>query len=61
MIGQDEAAMFEVSGIFLSSHHSALEEVMSGHIDILQALQARVEVGHHGAMNLYYYFNAMLL
>ncbi len=50
MIGQDEVAMFEVSGTFLSSRHSTLEEVVSGHKDIIQALQARVEVSSLGCV-----------
>ena len=39
--------LFEVSGKFLSSRHSALEEVLSDHHDVCHALQLRLEVSPH--------------
>lgn len=46
--GHNESTFFEKSGEFLSSSHSAIEEVMSGHLDISHSLQDRVEVRSHG-------------
>lgn len=46
LVGRDESDLFEVSGRFLSSQHSTVEEVMSDHQDIYLALQTRVEVSN---------------
>jgi hypothetical protein len=47
--GHAEASPFEVSGEFLSSTHQAIEEIVSGHQDMNETLQARLEVrnGHY--------------
>ena len=44
LVGHDESDLFEISGKFLSSQHSTVEEVMSDHQDIYLALQTRVDV-----------------
>lgn len=41
---EQDASMFEVSGKFLSSQHLTMEEVTTGHLDILFTLQSRFEV-----------------
>lgn len=50
MLSHDNSEMFEVSGKFLSSRHSALEEVESDHEDICLVLRARLEVSHSNPM-----------
>ena len=42
--GHAEASPFEVSGEFLSSTHMAIEDLVSGHQDMKDTLQARLEV-----------------
>ena len=44
LLNQDKSDLFEVSGKYLSSQHSALEEVVSDHEDVYFALQVRLEV-----------------
>ncbi len=45
----DRSELFEVSGKFISSRHSAVEEVETDHQDICLALQSRLEV----SINIY--------
>ena len=42
--GQDESAMFEVSGQFLSFRHSVVEDVMAAHADVHSTLLHRLQV-----------------
>ena len=44
--------MFEVSGQYLSTQHSALEEVVTGHGDVVEDLRSRVEVRFSPLLNV---------